>query len=144
MNPIPKNITEFLNNNKIATVCFVDGEGKPYCINCFYVFDGNSDCLIFKSSPGTKHHNFIKDHSFISGTILPGTIDLLKIQGIQFTAKLLDTKHITNLDQTSKYVKKYPMSLAIPGYIWVAKLDYIKFTDSTLGFGNKTVWQSIK
>lgn len=142
MNPISKNISEFLNDNKIATVCFVDNEGKPYCINCFYVYDEKSLLLIFKSSVGTTHHNFIKPDTHVAGTILPGTIDFLKIKGIQFNGKLVDEKHIGNLELSSKYTKKFPISLAIPGYVWGVKLNYIKFTDNTLGFGNKNIWEA--
>jgi uncharacterized protein YhbP (UPF0306 family) len=34
------------------------------------------------------------------------------------------------------------MSIAVMGYIWAVKLNYLKFTDNTLGFGNKTTWTS--
>lgn len=144
MNPFPKNITEFLNENKIATVCFVDNENNPYCINCFYTFDEPSQSLVFKSSHGTTHHSFIKADKNIAGTILPNSIDFLKIKGIQFTGKLQDDKQISTLNLSSKYIKKYPMSLAIPGYVWAIKFEFIKLTDNTLGFGNKTVWKNDK
>lgn len=144
MNPFPKNITEFLNENKIATICFVDNENNPYCINCFYTFDETNQALVFKSSHGTTHHSFIKTDKSIAGTILPNSIDFLKIKGIQFTGKLLDDKQISALSLSLKYTKKYPMSLAIPGYVWAIKFEFIKLTDNTLGFGNKTVWKNDK
>lgn len=144
MNAIPKNISEFLSENKIATACFVDDEKNPYCINCFYTYDENSQTLVFKSSHGTTHHSFIKADKTIAGTILPNSIDFLKIKGIQFTGKLLDDKQINSSGLSIKYTKKYPMSLAILGYVWAVKLEFIKLTDNTLGFGNKTVWKNNK
>jgi len=141
MEPISKNISEFINNNKIATLCFTDTEGNPYCINCFYAFDETTQSLILKSSVGTKHQNFIKAKTKIAGTILPKTIDLLKIKGLQFTGNLLEEKQINDLSLSLIYIKKFPFSLAIPGYIWAVNLEYLKFTDNTTGFGKKTIWQ---
>lgn len=141
MNTIQDNIKSFLHANKIATVCFVDDNNKPYCINCFYVFDEEHNILIFKSSAGSTHQGLIKPAAFISGTILPDSVDALNIKGIQFIGKLVDPKEIDTLKLSSKYMKKYPMSIAIVGYTWATKLDFLKFTDNTLGFGTKTVWK---
>ncbi len=140
MNVIPDNLLIFLNQNKVITVCLVDNKNHPYCINCFYVFDENSKCLIFKSSHGTYHQGLIKDSASVSGTILPEKIDTLKLRGIQFTGKLISSTKVETLNLNSKYLKKYPFSIAMMGYIWAVKLEFLKFTDNTLGFGNKTTW----
>lgn len=141
MNNIPKNIIDYLQENKVSSVCFLDLNNKPYCINCFYEYDETSENLIFKSSHGTTHHDFIKNNLDIAGTILPNTLDFLKIKGLQFKGKLINEGEIQRLGLSTKYIKKYPMSLAIPGYIWAIKLEFAKLTDSTLGFGNKTIWK---
>ena len=144
MKAIQDNIKTFLGSNKVATVCFVDEHHHPYSINCFYVFDEEHHILIFKSSAGTTHQNLIKPKACISGTILPDTLDVLKIKGIQFIGKVVDKQEVESLKFNSTYLKTYPMSLAILGYVWAVKLDYIKFTDNTLGFGNKTIWNAEK
>ena len=108
MNPVPDKLTSFLQENKISTVCFVDQENNPYCINCFYVFDHEHFVLIFKSSNGTMHQNFTKATASVSGTILPNTIDILKLKGVQFVGKIIDKEEIEKLQLTSKYLKKYP------------------------------------
>ena len=33
------------------------------------------------------------------------------------------------------------MALAVAGEIWTIKMDSIKMTDSTLGFGKKITWE---
>jgi uncharacterized protein YhbP (UPF0306 family) len=144
MKNIQDTIKGFLIHNKVAAVCFVDEDNKPYCINCFYVFDDEKNILIFKSSTGTIHHNLIKPIACVSGTILPETLDVLKLKGIQFIGKIIDKKEVENLKLNSKYLKKYPMSLAIIGYVWAVRLDYLKLTDNTLGFGNKIIWKADK
>ena len=142
MNSIPKKIVDFLQENKISTICFIDLENHPYCINCFYTFDEEHHILIFKSSIGATHQQLTKPTACISGTILPNVIDTLKLKGIQFTGKIIENEEIDKLQLNLKYVKKYPMSLAVMGYVWAVRLDFLKFTDNTLGFGNKTIWTS--
>ena len=139
-NPIPENSVKYLTDNKIATVCFVDENHKPYCINCFYAFDTQNYCLIMKSSKGTHHENMMKDSAAVSGTILPETIDTIQLKGMQFTGHLMSQEAIENLHLKSRYLKKFPMSLAIKGYIWAVKLEFLKHTDNTFGFGNKKIW----
>lgn len=140
MNPIPDHIKEFLHQNKVASISFIDAENKPYSINAFFVFNEEKQILIFKSSPGTKHHQFIIENAFVSGTVLPEQLDLLKIRGIQFTGQVIDNKIANSFSISAEYYKKYPVGLAIPGYIWAVKLDFLKFTDNTMGFGHKTIW----
>jgi len=133
-------ILEFLKENKISSICFVDKEGKPYCVNCFYLYDEENKVLIFKSSFGTTHDAFILPDSSVAGTILPDSVDVLKIKGIQFSGKILSKTDVDKFKLSSQYTKKYPFSLTMPGYIWAVSLELIKFTNNTLGFGNKAIW----
>lgn len=142
MNPIPDKIVAFIQENNVSTVCFIDHENNPYCINCFYTFDEEQHILIFKSSIGTTHQKLTKPTVCISGTILPNVIDTLKLKGIQFTGKIIESEEIDKLQLNSKYFKKFPMSIAVMDYVWAVRLNFIKFTDNTLGFGNKTIWKS--
>lgn len=142
MNPIPDKLKDFLQENKISTVCFTDHENNPYCINCFYTFDEERCILIFKSSHGTTHQKYTKPAARVSGTILPGVIDTLKLKGMQFTGEIMDKDEIEKFQFNLKYLKQFPMSIALPGYIWAVNLNFLKFTDNTLGFGNKTIWTS--
>ncbi len=142
MNFLPKNIVEFLGSNKLATVCFVDNDGNPYCINCFYYFDEECQSLVFKSSNKSTHHTYIQNGSGIAGTILPNSLDLLKLKGAQFKGNLIDDLQIKIDELDSKYTKKHPLSRAISGYTWAVKLNFVKFMDSTFGFGKDTVWEN--
>ena len=141
MNPIiPDKIIKFLNINQLATVCFVDENYKPYCINCFFVFDNNSKCLIMKSANGNRHQSLSIESNDISGTILPKTMEFLKLKGVQFTGKIVGESEIETNEMGKKYLKKFPLSAAMSGYIWAVKLEFIKLTENTLGIGHKTIW----
>ncbi|MDI1354489.1 MAG: hypothetical protein PSX36_06210 [bacterium] len=142
MKEIQENIKKFLNANRVASVCFNNDKDEPYCISCFFVYNEEQDTLIFKSSFGSSHDKVVQTTALVAGTVLPEKFDILKIRGIQFTGQILQANHPHVLAHTSMYYKKYPAGLVMPGYIWTVKLQYIKFTDNTLGFGNKTIWQA--
>lgn len=141
MNPVTENINDFISENQVASVCFVDKNNKPYCINCFYSWHPEDAIIIFKSSFGTNHDNLIISGADISGTILNDQINLSKIKGIQFSGELIDQNQINELGLSGNYLKKFPLSIAMPGYLWGVKLNFVKFTDNTLIFGNKTIWK---
>lgn len=140
MNLIPTNSIKFLKENKLATICFVDEKNHPYCINCFYEFDEKNNYLILKSSNTSKHLTVQKSPNYIAGTILPEVIDALNLKGIQFAGRIIDNLKIEMLQLKSKYVKRFPLSIAKMGSIWVIKLEFMKHTDNILGFGKSIVW----
>ena len=45
---IPENIKEFISANQIASVCFIDENKLPYCINCFFAIDGERNLIILE------------------------------------------------------------------------------------------------
>lgn len=141
MNTLNENIAQFLNECQIASVCFINKEQQPYCINCFYAFDIERAILVCKSSPGTYHHSLVINAKDVAGTILPNEVNTLKIKGVQFNGKIItnDLQKLPGLN--SLYYKKYPFALTIPGYIWAIELHSIKLTDNTLVFGKKESWE---
>lgn len=99
--------------------------------------------LIFKSSRDTVHIQNAIENNCVSGTVLPDKLIIGKVQGIQFSGVFKEPTG-EMLDEAKKiYYKKYPFALAISGELWVVKLNIIKFTDSTLGFGKKLKWESM-
>ncbi len=142
MNAVPEIISTYIGNNKICTCCFTDTENKPHCINCFYFFDFKRQLLVFKSSSGSTHSAYTRYSAFVSGTILPEQTDILKTKGLQFKGIVLNERELNDTQAAFNYHKKYPMALAIPGYIWAIRLKYLKFTDNTPVFGSKLQWSA--
>ena len=141
MDPIDKRILTFMEDNKVATVCFNTEMNEPYCINCFYCFIQESNVLVFKSSRGTAHDAYIRQSNPSAGTIIADQVDVTKLKGVQFTGKLLEEQSIHGSGFGFSYLKRFPLSIAIPGYLWGIQLEYLKYTDNTLGFGNKIIWK---
>lgn len=139
MTPIQDNIKEFIKTNSVATICVSDSKNAPHCFSCFYEFIEDTNLLVFKSSYGTQHEIEVQTVSTISGTVLPDQLDALKIRGIQFNGSTISKNEIT-ATITAAYYKKYPLGLVMVGYVWAIQLEYIKFTDNTLIFSQKTIW----
>jgi len=134
-------IIQFLQKQTCATICCVDEQEKPYCFSCFYAFNPEDGLLYFKSSANSHHSELMKKNPFIAGTILPDKLNKLIVKGIQFEGILLDSQHAMVKQSGSNYLKKHPISLAIPGEVWTVQISHIKMTDSTKGFGKKIAWK---
>ena len=134
-------IIQFLQKQTCASICCVDEQEKPYCFSCFYAFNPEDGLLYFKSSANSHHSGLMKKNPFIAGTILPDKLNKLIVKGIQFEGILLDPLHEMVKQSGSNYLKKHPISLAIPGEVWTVQISHIKMTDSTKGFGKKIAWK---
>ncbi len=134
-------IIQFLQEQSSASICCVDATGKPYCFSCFYAFNSITGLLYFKSSANSHHAALMQENPFVAGTVLSDKLNKIFIKGIQFDAIVLDTRQPLVKQTLGIYLKKHPLALAIPGDIWALQINYIKMTDSTLGFGKKIIWK---
>ena len=134
-------IIQFLKEQTSASICCVDETGKPYCFSCFYAFNSTAGLLYFKSSANSHHAGLMQENPFVAGTVLPDKLNKILIKGIQFEAVVLDTQQPLVKRSLGIYLSKHPLALAMPGDIWALQINYIKMTDSTLGFGKKIIWK---
>ena len=133
-------IIQFLEQHTCATVCCVDTAGKPWCFNCFYVFNCGDGLLYYKSSPEALHSRLVRLNPTVAGCVLPDKLNKLLVKGVQFDGVLLEADNPLTRHAAAQYYKKNPLALAMPGEIWTIQLNRIKMTDSTKGFGKKISW----
>jgi uncharacterized protein len=133
-------IIQFIKKQTCASVCCVNEQGSPYCFSCFYVFNSEEGLLYFKSSASAHHSTIVSNNFSVAGTILPDKLNVLMVEGLQFTGSILPEDHPSTQQAAMHYYKKNPAALAIPGELWTIQIDQIKMTDSTLGFGKKITW----
>ena len=133
-------ITNFISENKIATICCTDGQGLPYCFNCFYIFEEKNQLLFFKSSVETLHSKLLFQNAAVAGTILPQKLELLALKGVQFTGTALFSDIPDQIRPEIYYHKKLPLGITKPGHVFCIQLEMFKMTDNTNIFGNKLVW----
>jgi len=137
---IPDTIRNFIADQTCSTVCCVGKENDPYCFSCFYAFDPEEGSIYFKSSPDTLHAKMMKENHFVAGTIQMDKLNKLMIKGVQFRGVAMSPEHPLARNGNSKYYRKFPMALAMPGEVWTLRLSHIKMTDNTLSFGKKIEW----
>lgn len=134
-------IIKFIREQTCASVCCADQHGSPYCFSCVYAYDSEENLLYYKSSDGTRHSEILLHHPAVAGTILPDKLNMLHIKGIQFEGIVIPAGHPLAKYASARYYKKHPLALSQPGNIWIIQLNFIKFTDGTLGFGKKITWK---
>lgn len=135
-----KELINFIIENRVATICCLDGSGKPYCFNCFYVFEPIEKLILFKSSEKTFHGQCLKMNAEISGTILPSKSNMLALKGLQFSGNMLYDDFPMETSPSKFYHQYNPLALAKEGAVWCIQLTKAKMTDSTRVFGEKLVW----
>lgn len=134
-----KGIISFLKQNTVLTLAVCKND-VPYCANCFYSFHEESSCLVFKSKRETEHIRLALKNSKVAGSILPNSLDVRNIQGIQFSGTLTEQKADLLESLKINYYKKYPFAFAFSGEIWAIELEYIQMTCNTIGFGKRLSW----
>lgn len=137
---LDKRISSFLSSQTNFTIA-VSENNKPYCANCFYVYDAERNRLVFKSKPETLHISIALVNGQVAGTITPDVLDKTRIQGIQFTGVLFSSSARDHYAAKAAYYTRYPFALTVPGDLWVIELHTLKLTDNTLGFGTKLNWK---
>jgi hypothetical protein len=136
-----ENIDAFIQEHTCASIACIDAEGHPYCFNCFYAVDIYEGLLFFKSSLDTHHAAFLKFNPIIAGTILPDKLNKLQVKGIQMEGVILSQENALSKNASKLYYKAHPMAMAMGGEIWTIQINRIKYTDNTLGFGKKIIWE---
>jgi uncharacterized protein len=138
-----KRITDFIKKHHVLTLA-TSKNNETWCANCFYVYMEEEVALVFTSDISTKHIQNTLTQPKVAGTVVLETSVLGKIQGIQFTGKLVKAdSDLLNIAHT-KYLKRFPFAILMETTIWVLFLDYIKMTDNRLGFGKKLIWEAEK
>ena len=76
----------------------------------------------------------------VAGTVngQPKTVAL--IRGVQFKGeiRLLDGDEAA--EKRALYVRRFQVARVLSAPVWELRLDELKFTDNTLGFGKKLHW----
>lgn len=134
-------IRQFIEKQKVATICCLDDEGKPYCFSCFYAYDKDKELMYFKSASSSHHAGYLENSAAMAGTIQPDKLNILAIQGIQFSGLVYEADAESGIDAKILYHKKYPFAAAISGELWIIEPQFIKMTDNSMGFGKKIIWE---
>ena len=108
---------------------------------CFYVFDKQQQRLILLTKPETRHGQLMLKNPQVTGTIIHETAAVAKLQGVQFIGEISELKTAEKQTALDLYYARFPYSRVMQSPVWQIVLNEVKFTDNTLGFGKKLLWE---
>lgn len=135
---IDQQIIRFIRRHHVLTLATTDSDGAPYCANAFYCYDAERNILIFAADAATRHAAEMELHPRIAASIVLETRIISKIQGLQ----LCGTAARADDEARRAYLRRFPYAALAELTLWAVTPDYIKFTDNTLGFGKKLIWNA--
>lgn len=134
---IDQRIEKFIRRHHVMTLAAATADGAPYCCNVFYAYDGNGN-FVFTSDDGTRHAHMLAENGRAAASVVLETRIVGKVQGLQITGRTAKAD-----DDRAKraYLKRFPYAALAPLALWRLEADMLKYTDNTLGFGKKLIWQ---
>ena len=111
-----------------------------WCANAFYYYDPERVAFYVMSEDKTRHARMTGQQAKVAGTVngQPKTVAL--IRGVQFKGEIRRLEGEESDAQRKSYTRRFPVAAALKAPVWEIRLDELKFTDNTLGFGKKLHW----
>lgn len=134
---VDERIVRFLRRHHVITLATASGE-MPYCSNAFYCYDKERNLLVFTSDFSTRHAQEMERNPRVAASVVLETRIVGRVQGIQLCG------NAGRADDAAKraYLKRFPYAALAELTLWALEPDFIKFTDNTLGFGKKLIWNN--
>ncbi len=128
-------IESFMGKHHLLSLATL-GE-RLWCCSMFYAYDAQTVSFIVASDETTEHMNNVAQNLHIAGTVALETKTVGKIQGIQFTGVMERCPE----GLKKLYFEAFPYARVMNPTLWSIRLDEVKMTDNTLGFGKKITWK---
>ncbi len=131
-------IAKFIRRHHVMSlgVCGADG---IWCAAVFYAYDPVHEVFVYASDRATEHARVALSNPGVSGSIVLETRVVGRLQGVQLRGQ---TYPVNENWARKVYLERFPYAAAVPLELWVLRPQYVKYTDNTLGFGHKLIWQS--
>lgn len=97
--------------------------------------------LVFTSDFDTKHIRQVSHNVYVAGSIVLETEIIGKLRGIQLQGIVSEARDELYTKARAAYLKRFPVAMLMKTTLWVIDLTFLKFTDNTLGFGKKLIWE---
>lgn len=138
--PIDGRIVRFLQKHHVLTLATTGAEG-PHCSNLFYAWCEPEAAFVFASAADTLHAAQAVADPRVAGSVVLETRAVGKVQGVQFNGRAYAPQGEVLAAARSRYLRRFPYAAAMSLDLWLLEVDRLKFTDNTLGFGTKLLWE---
>lgn len=132
-------ISRWLAKQHVVTWC-VHQEGELWCANAFYLYDPERVAFYLLSEDKTRHAQMSGPKAPVAGTVNGQPKNVALIRGVQFKGEIRRLEGEESDVMRRRYTRRFPVAVAMPAPVWEIRLDELKFTDNTLGFGKKFHW----
>ncbi|ELQ6217892.1 YhbP family protein [Cronobacter dublinensis] len=132
-------ISQWLAKQHVVTYC-VGREDALWCANAFYVYDRERVAFYLLSDTKSRHGEMAGQKARVAGTVNGQTKTVARIRGVQFAGELRLVEAPESEALRERYNRRFPVARVMSSPLWEIRLDEIKFTDNTLGFGKKLAW----
>jgi len=130
-----KKILSFIKKHHLLSLATM-GE-RLWCCSMFYAYDEANQLFLVASDETTEHMGNVSQNAHVAGTVALETKTIGKIQGIQFAGIMQKA----DKRECELYLETFPYARVMNPTLWVIRLDEVKMTDNTLGFGKKISWK---
>lgn len=134
---VDERITRFIAKHHVLTLATVGEGGEAWVANCFYAYDRKRNLFIFTSDSATRHGSEMSFNSRVALSVVRETRIVGCVQG----AQIVGNAHPADDEAHKAYIKRFPYAVVAPLTLWMVEPTLIKFTDNTLGFGKKLIWE---
>lgn len=124
------------------TLATVNEQGLAWCCSIFYVYVPDSRELVFTSGIDTCHGAHLVKNAEVAASIVLESRVVARLQGVQIRGTVRGVPADSNY--TRSFLKRFPYAAMSLKEMWVLSVDYAKYTDNTLGFGTKLIYEKLK
>lgn len=133
-------VSRWLTKQHVVTWC-VHSEDELWCANAFYLYDAQKVAFYLLSEENTRHAQMSGSCARVAGTVNGQPKVVALIRGVQFTGEIRRLMGEESDVARKAYNRRFPVARVMSTPVWEIRLDEIKFTDNTLGFGKKMHWR---
>lgn len=132
-------ISRWLEKQRVVSWS-VAKEGELWAASAFYLYDREPVAFYLLSEAHTRHAQMSGTRAQVAGTVngQPKTVAL--IRGVQFRGEIRLLEGEESAVIRARYNRRFPIAKLMPAPVWEIRIDELKFTDNTLGFGKKFHW----
>lgn len=132
-------IIKFIRDHHVLTLATCM-DGRPWCANIFYAYLPARNLFVYTTDPQTRHGAEAAANRQVGASIVLETKIIGRIRGLQVTGIAYPASE-EEWARTA-YLKRFPYAAAAKLDLWILEPRHMKFTDNTLGFGKKLIWEA--
>ena len=133
-------IPRFLKKHHVLTLA-TTVDNRPHCANLFYAWLEPEQAFVFTSSLDTKHARDALTHSEVAASVVLETRVVGNVQGVQIRGEMYRPEGELLYRAKARYLRRFPYAAVMDLELWLLEPKWLKFSDNTLGFGKKLIWE---